>query len=78
MTIEFHTPIGLVSEKMINSIRHDVMELAHIHKKITRAEVALREDKKIERAENKICEIRLTIQGDNLFVRKLVRQQVKH
>jgi hypothetical protein len=69
MTIEFHTPIGLVSEKMITSIRHDVMELAHIHKKITRAEVSLREDKKIDQAENKVCEIRLTIQGDNLFVR---------
>lgn len=69
MTIEFHTPYGRVTEKLLNSIRHDVMELSHINKKISRAEIMLREEPGIVDGENKICEIRLSVYGDDLYVR---------
>jgi ribosome-associated translation inhibitor RaiA len=68
MTIEFHTPYGKVTEKLVNSMRNDVMELAHINKKITRAEVLLKEHPGYIESENKICEIRLNIYGNDLFV----------
>jgi len=70
MTIEFHTPYGKISEKLVKSIRNDVMELSHINKKITRAEIEFKEDPGILHGENKVCEIRLSIYGDNLFVRR--------
>jgi ribosome-associated translation inhibitor RaiA len=70
MTIEFHTPYGKVTEKLLNSIRKDVLELSHINKKISRAEIELKEDQGIIKGENKICEIRLSVYGDNLFVRR--------
>ena len=66
MTIEFHTTFGKVSEKIINEIRNEIINLSHISKNITRAEVLMKEDKNIVPTENKICEIRLTVFGDNL------------
>ena len=67
MTIEFNTTFGKVSEKMIHEIRNEIINLSHFSKNITRAEVLLKEDKTIVPAENKICEIRLTAYGENLF-----------
>jgi len=67
MTIEFNTPYGKVSEKLLNTIRNEVLELLHINKKISRAEVSLREEVKFMEGENKVCEIRLNIYGDDLF-----------
>jgi putative sigma-54 modulation protein len=67
MTIEFQTTFGKVSEKIINEIRNEIINLSHFSKNISRAEVLLKEDKTIIPAENKICEIRLTVYGDNLF-----------
>jgi ribosome-associated translation inhibitor RaiA len=67
MTIEFHTTFGKVSEKIINDIRNEIIDLSHFSKNINRAEVLLKEDKNIVPAENKICEIRLTVFGNNLF-----------
>ncbi|MFZ1785990.1 MAG: hypothetical protein WAU23_12370 [Ferruginibacter sp.] len=69
MTIEFHTPAGKVIEKLISSIRNDMLELLHINKKITRAEVMMKEDTGIFDKDNKVCEIRLSIFGDNLYTR---------
>ena len=66
MTIEFHTTFGKVSEKIINEIRNEIINISHISKNITRAEVLMKEDKNIVPTENKICEIRLTVFGDNL------------
>ena|ERR1035437_369115 len=66
MTIEFHTPYGKVSEKLVSNIRNEMLELSHINKHISRAEVLLKEEGIIIPAENKICDIRLTIYGDNL------------
>lgn len=69
MTIEFHTPYEKVPEKLISSIRDEIMELSHLSQHISRAEILLREDKTIIKEENKICEISLTIVfGDDLFV----------
>jgi hypothetical protein len=70
MTIEFHTPYGKVDEKLINSIRRDVLEFSHINKKISRAEIMLKEDLGIIHGENKVCEIRLSVYNDDLFVRR--------
>lgn len=67
MTIEFHTPYAKVSEKQVNDIRNEILELSHINKQISRTEVLLKEDETIIPAENKICEIRLTVYGDNLL-----------
>ena len=68
MTIEFHTAYGKVSKKLITDIRNEMLKLSHINKDISRAEVLLKEDKTIIRGENKICEIKLTVYGDDLFV----------
>ena len=39
MTIEFHTTFGKVSEKIISEIRNEIIDLSHISKNISRAEV---------------------------------------
>lgn len=67
MTIEFHTPHGKISEKLVNNIRNKMLELSHINKEISRAEIILKEDETIIPAENKVCEIRLTVYGDDLL-----------
>jgi len=67
MTIEFHTAYGKISEKLVTDIRNEILELSHINKDISRAEVLLKEDETIIPAENKICEIRLTVYGDDLL-----------
>jgi len=66
MTIEFHIAHGKVSKKLLNDIRDEILKLSHINKDIVRAEIALKEDETMG-PENKICEIRLTIYGDDLF-----------
>lgn len=67
MNIEFNTTPGLLSEKLVREIRNAVMELYHINKKITKAEVLLHHDKKVIPADNKICEIKLSIFGESLM-----------
>ncbi|MDE3212657.1 MAG: HPF/RaiA family ribosome-associated protein [Bacteroidota bacterium] len=66
MTIEFETPYGKVSEKLVGYLRKEIMKLAHKRDHVARAEVSLKEDKLFLPPENKICSIRLTIFGDNL------------
>ena len=68
MTIEFQTDYGKVPEKLVSDMRNEILELSHIYKDISRAEVLLKEDETIIPAENKICEIRLTVYGDDLLV----------
>jgi putative sigma-54 modulation protein len=68
MTIEFQTPYGKIPEKLVNKIRNKILELSHMNKDIARAEVLLKADESIIRGENKICEIRLTVYGDDLFI----------
>ena len=66
MTIEFHTTYGKVSEKIVNEIRNEIIDLSHSAKNVSRAEVVLKEDKTIVPSENKICDIRITLFGEDL------------
>lgn len=68
MTIEFQTAYGKVPEKLVNDIKNEILKLSHINKDISRAEVLLKEDETISSGDNKVCEIRLTVYGDDLFV----------
>ncbi|HET9056721.1 MAG TPA: HPF/RaiA family ribosome-associated protein [Chitinophagaceae bacterium] len=68
MIIEFHTPYGKISEKLLDTIRKELLELSHIYKRASRAEVLLKEDITIIPSENKVCEISLAIYGDNIRV----------
>lgn len=67
MNIEFDTTYGKVSEKLVSEIRDEILNLSHINKDISRAEVVLKEDETIIPAGNKVCEIRLTVYGDDLL-----------
>ena len=68
MTIEFQTPYGKVSEKLLVFIRSELLGLTHIHKKIKRAEVVLKDEAAIK-GKNKVCAISLSIYGASLFAR---------
>lgn len=68
MTIEFHTPYGKVSEKLVSYIRNEILGMSHLNKKISRAEVICKEREDITPGENKICEIILTVYGDDNFI----------
>lgn len=68
MNIEFQTPYKKVTEKLIGEIRKELLELSHLNNKISRAEVILREENSFTVDENKVCEIRLNLNKDNLLV----------
>ncbi len=67
MDIEFQTTYGKVSEELVKKIRNEIIKLSHLNKDISRAEVVLKEEETIIPAENKVCEIRLTVYGDDLL-----------
>lgn len=67
MNIEFHTAFGLVPEGLIDELRKKILELSHVNKDISRAEVVLKEDEIDIPAGNKFCEIRLSIFGNDLL-----------
>jgi hypothetical protein len=67
MDIEFHTASGKVSESLVSKIRNEMLNLSHLNKEISRAEIILKEDTNLIPPENKICEIRLTVYGDDLL-----------
>ncbi len=68
MNIEFHTAYGKVPDELIQGIRKKMLEFSHIDEDISRAEIILKEDETIIPSENKICEIRLSVYGDDLLV----------
>ncbi len=68
MNLEFHTPYKVVPEKLVTETRNELLKLSHLSKNISRAEVWLRKDAGIMLPENKICDIRLTINSDVLAV----------
>lgn len=68
MNIEFHTMYTQVSEKLVAEIRNEIRSLSKLSKRVSGADVYLREDTSIISSENKICEIRLIIYGSNLVV----------
>jgi putative sigma-54 modulation protein len=69
MTIEIHSPNLQVNERTIDAIKKKVLNLSHLGEKISRAEIFLTEDAPSAK-EDKICKIRLSIFGDDLFVSK--------
>ena len=76
MTIEIHSPNLQVNERAIDAIKKKVLSLSHLGEKISRAEIFLTEDAALA-TENKICKIRLSIFGDDLFVSKNADSFVK-
>lgn len=69
MIIEFHTAYGKISEKLITYIRNELLQLSHSNRAIFRAEVIMKIDEAFISAQNKICEIRLNIFGENIHTR---------
>lgn len=69
MTIEFQTAYGKVSEKLISSVRHELLQLSHSNKAIHKAEVIMKLDEAFITSQNKICEITLKIYGENIHTR---------
>jgi ribosome-associated translation inhibitor RaiA len=68
MTLEFNTVYGQVPEKLIADIKKEIMTIINADKKITRAEISLKEDKFIIPTENKVCKIKITAHGDDIVV----------
>lgn len=68
MIIEFHTPYGKVSESLITNIRKEILDLSHLNKEISKAEVLCKESEAITPGENKVCEMILTVYGDDHFI----------
>lgn len=69
MVVELHVPDGAVSNQVIVSIREEVSALSLIANDIARAEIMLRYDGTALK-NDKICEIRLVLADDYLFVHK--------
>ncbi|HEX6335022.1 MAG TPA: hypothetical protein VFZ78_12395 [Flavisolibacter sp.] len=65
MTIEFHAVAG-IDEQLIDMLKEQVMQLKHVEKTISRAEIMFR--KRGTFLENKICELRLTMDRNSIFV----------
>lgn len=66
MNLEFHTPYKMVPEELVTETRNELLKFLHVNKNISRAEVWMRKDAGIMLPENKICDIRLTINGEVL------------
>lgn len=65
--IEIHAPHSDVDESLLIPVKEKVLSFSHIMKDIVKAHVFLREDVP-GTDENKICEIKLMLYGDVLFV----------
>jgi ribosome-associated translation inhibitor RaiA len=70
MIIEIHAPHSEVNESILKPVKEKVLSFSHCIKDIVKAEIILRDDTAAEPQENKICEIRLTLYGDALFVHR--------
>lgn len=70
MIIEFHTLHTGIRKKLIQQIRDEIMSMVHADDNISRAEVTLKKDQKAESPENKVCEIRLVIPGEDIMVQR--------
>ncbi len=67
MTIDIHTPHEGLEEKVIQHAKQAMIKLARQYKTIIRLACVMRQDQVINMAENKVCEIKLSIFGENLF-----------
>lgn len=70
MIIEIHAPHSEVNESILKPVKEKVLLFSHLIKDIVKAEIILRDDVTAAPQENKVCEIRLTLYGDILFVHR--------
>ena len=68
LNIEYYTPQGRNFSRWVSEIRKVVVSLAHEYPYISRAEVVLKEEDAVVRKENKVCEIRLVIYGNDMSI----------
>jgi putative sigma-54 modulation protein len=69
MIIEVHAPHSEVNESILHPVKEKVLSFSHLIKDIVKAQIVLRDDNS-PAGENKICEIKLTLYGDVLFVHR--------
>jgi Sigma 54 modulation protein / S30EA ribosomal protein. len=69
LCIDVHAPSTEVHESMLKKLKEKVLSFTHNMKDIVKAHVFLREDNPAY-PENRICEIKLTLFGDVLFVHR--------
>lgn len=67
MTIDIHTPHDGLDEKVIQHAKQAMIRLAQQYKTIIKLECVMRQDQLNHMAEDKVCEIKLSIFGENLF-----------
>ncbi|KIC90857.1 hypothetical protein [Flavihumibacter sp. ZG627] len=67
MTIEIHTPHEGLQEAIVKQAKQAMIRLSHKFKSIARMECVWREDNLITPPDNKVCEIRASAYGENLF-----------
>ncbi|KYP14660.1 hypothetical protein [Flavihumibacter sp. CACIAM 22H1] len=67
MTIEIHTPKKGLEETVLRLVKLSVIRFTQLYKGISRIECMIREDSKISPVDNKVCELRVTMLGENLF-----------
>ncbi len=67
MTIEFHTPHEGLQESIVQQAKRLLIRLSGKYKAIAKMECVWREDQLITPPENKVCEIRATVYGENIF-----------
>ncbi|MFL5743521.1 MAG: HPF/RaiA family ribosome-associated protein [Niastella sp.] len=70
MIIEIHAPHSEVNESILKPIKEKVLSFSHLIKDIVKAEIILRDDATASPQESKVCEMRLTLYGDSLFVHR--------
>lgn len=67
MTIDIHTPHEGLDENVLQYAKQGMIKLAQQYKAIIRLECVMRQDQLINLPEDKVCEIRLSVYGENLF-----------
>lgn len=69
MKTTIQTPDFKATQELLDFVDAKVQRLEHIHDRVIEARICLKLDKSSTR-DNKICEIRLVIPGNDLFVER--------
>jgi putative sigma-54 modulation protein len=69
MKIIIQSPHFTVKDELDSFIRRKISRLAHLHNTIDTSEVCLKLERSDEN-ENKICQVKLSLPGNDLFVSK--------
>lgn len=67
MTIEMHTPRVGLHEAIVQRAQQAMLRLRQMHKAIVHLHCILREDASVPSSDNKICEIKVEVDGEYLF-----------